>query len=114
MSELKELFTESKNFEAEQEIIKKLLDDSNLETKTELDKPLRFSCLRVLKKLLENHNMKKSSTILEDFMIESFRFLISHEREGRKEIIKALQSLTQINQENQKVQPLNPIQKQMR
>jgi hypothetical protein len=108
-SEIEKIFNDSAKFDAQQEIISRLLDDTNLETKTELDKPLRFSCLSIIQETLKDNTLNKSSLILEHFLKFSFKYLISHDRKGRKEYIEALQMLNQVNSITQQSNPLNPI-----
>lgn len=114
-SEIDNLFLNSKRYDAQKEIIERLLDDKNLETKTELDNPLRFSCLTMIENILEKHQLINSATILKNFTTVSFKYLISKNRKGRIEYIEALQMLNQINQLNsQTSNPLNPIQQHVR
>jgi hypothetical protein len=96
------------------EIVRELLTSDNLETKTELTNPLKWSCLTQIQTFVENHQMKISSQILKSFVQISFSYLISKDRKGRDEYIKALNALSNfIDQEKQKSNnPLNPLQNQ--
>lgn len=109
MSEIKDIFGDNSKFDAQQAIVSQLLDDSNLETKTELEKPLRFSCLTIFQEVLKDNELTYSSKIIEMFIIKSCKFLISHNREGRKEIISALQAFNQQQMMIDKTNPLNPF-----
>lgn len=72
--------------------------DSNLDLKTEIDKPFKFSALKCYSDFLKSNNMVESANVLEIFMSDSFRYLISKNRKSRDEIIKALQSYSSMMQ----------------
>lgn len=109
--EIDGIFLDSAKFNAQKEIIERLLDNENLETKTDLDNPLRFACLNVIQKELSKYKLSISSNILSEFIIDSEKFLISKNRKGRLEYIQALQMLSQATQiNNHSTNPLNPNQ----
>lgn len=108
-SELKEVFENNAKFDSQKEIITRLLDDNNLETKTELDKPLRFSVLHIFQEKLKENHLNDSSIILERFLNYSFKYLISKNRQGRKEYIEALQMINQSNILTKEPNPLSPL-----
>jgi hypothetical protein len=80
-----------------------LLSDSNIERKTELDKPIQWSIINVLENRLNTLGLLKSEGILKTFKESSFRYLISKARQGRKEYVEALKNIqfASQNQQNQ-------------
>lgn len=77
-----------------QQILNNLLDGShNLDLKTQILKPKQLASLKVLSELISNLKYTKSSSIIESFIKTYLRYMVSYERQSRKEIIKALSSL---------------------
>ncbi|MGQ4876463.1 MAG: hypothetical protein ACP6IY_20560 [Promethearchaeia archaeon] len=104
MSELAQIFQNVDESDILKKVVEELLNDNNLETKTELERPLRWSCIKMVQEYIEDHNLKQSNKILNNFIDVSFHYLISKKRQGRKEYIEALKSLSHL-QEDQK--PVN-------
>lgn len=104
-----ELFTDGQDLDLRKEIIEQLLNNENLETKTELHKPLRWSCLDTIKDFIEQKQLSKSANILKKFVNKSYQLLISHKREGRKEYVEALKSLSMGVDVSKQTNPLNPL-----
>lgn len=93
MSGLFELL-ESSDLDIEQKIVQELLNNNeNLETKTELQRPMLWAGLSSLKEFYEANGMKASSSILSHFSQIAFRYLISLSRKGRLEYLDALKGL---------------------
>lgn len=90
---LVELFDREKSDGIQQKIVEELLNDNNLDTKTELSRPLRWACMKSVEGYIQDKKLKYSSSLLNTFMDISFHYLISKDRQGRKEYIEALQSL---------------------
>jgi hypothetical protein len=82
------------------EIVDQLLSTDNLEQKTELEKPIKWSILTIVQTYLENKKMQKSANIIKNFVSISMRYLISKNRQSRKEYIEALNSLNDTNSGN--------------
>ena len=77
-----------------QQILNNLLDGSqNLDLKTQIIKPKQLASLKVLSDILKGMEFKDSSKILKDFIEIYLRYMVSYERQSRKEIIKALSNL---------------------
>lgn len=93
MSELKDLFSNDESMDIKQKIVEEMLNEENLDRKTELDKPIRWACMDIIQQELEKNKMDISSQILKRFTDTSFKYLISKTRQGRKEYIEALNSL---------------------
>ncbi|MFW9949620.1 MAG: hypothetical protein ACFFKA_05790 [Candidatus Thorarchaeota archaeon] len=87
----------------EQKIVEELLNGKNLETKTELNKPILWSCMKLIEDFLESKKLSKSSIIIRVFTEYTFRYLISKDRKGRTEYLEALKGL------RDKLQSNNPI-----
>lgn len=99
---IENLFSDKSEIDVKQKIVEELLNNKNLETKTELKSPLSWSCMTTLETFLESKNLKISASILNGFTSLSFKYLISKERKGRKEYIEALKTLSGMDK-------LNPI-----
>lgn len=107
---LNDLFSKNEETDVKKQIVEKLLNnDDDIASKTELLKPLRWSCLDSIRDFIEKHKMTYSTTILKKFIETSFIYLISNERKGRTEYINALKALAKMD-EQQAINPLNPIQ----
>jgi response regulator of citrate/malate metabolism len=91
-----DLFTnvDQKDDDLRQKVVEKLINNEDLESKTELNKPLRWSCLETIQNFIEKKDMSITANILKNFMNTSFTYLISNERKGRKEYIEALNALS--------------------
>lgn len=92
MSDVNSLFSNDE-MDVKQKIVQELISNNNLEKKTELSNPLRWSCLTMIQEFILNHNLKQSSSILARFTETAFRYLISKERKGRVEYVEALKEL---------------------
>lgn len=89
---LSDLFAEDSD--VEQKLVHELVGDENLEKKTELQFPLRWSVLTVIQEQLDQKAMPKSSQILSHFRETAFKYLISHDRKSRAEYIDALKAIS--------------------
>lgn len=110
MSELSEIFHFNEEVDVQRKIVEQLLNEQNLDSKTELNSPLRWACMNSIRDYLEKRDLNRSKQILETFMLTSFRYLISNKRKGRSEYIDALRALSssQMEEQPKKVNPLNP------
>lgn len=105
---LEQLMDNGQELDLRKQIIEELLNEDNLETKTELDKPLRWSCLNSIDDFINSKQLPISSGILKKFIGMSYKLLISHKREGRKEYVEALKSLSMGLSPQKPINPLNP------
>jgi hypothetical protein len=112
LNPLNDLFNTKEEVDVKRKIVEELFNNNeNLSAKTELDQPLKWSCLDVIKEFIEKHNLPKSTEIMNRFINTSFVNLISKSRKGREEYIKALQSLSNLTTPEQpKINPMNPLQ----
>ena len=77
-----------------QQILNNLLDGKqNLDLKTQVIKPKQLASLKVFSSLLGQLNFKKSNEVLNSFIEIYLRYMVSFDRQSRKEIIKAISSL---------------------
>jgi len=77
-----------------QQILNNLLDGKhNLDLKTQIIKPKILASLKVFSELLGKLKYIKSQEVLESFIKTYLRYMVSFERQSRKEIIKAVSSL---------------------
>lgn len=84
----------------QKEIVQELLSDENLEQKTELEKPIKWTILSLVQNFLESKKLTKSAGLLEQFKDIGMKYLISKNRQSRKEYIEALTNLNQIGASN--------------
>ena len=84
-----------------------LLSDDNIEKKTELDKPLKWSALKVIEDKLTDIQLVRSAKVIHDFRENSFRYLISYKREGIREKIEALQAIANFQLKNEETENQN-------
>jgi hypothetical protein len=68
MESLNELFDKNEDVDVKRKIVEQLLTEENLESKTELIKPLRWSCLDSIRDFIEKHKMSYSQKILDKFI----------------------------------------------
>ena len=107
---LEEIFSSKTNSDVKREIVLELLDsENNLDEKTELGKPMKWSCLFSVKRYVEKLKLKQSTNILQIFINQSHRYLISKNRKGRKEYIEALNSLANLGEEDNKENSLGEL-----
>lgn len=77
-----------------QQILNNLLDGKeNLDLKTHIIKPKILASLKTFAEVLDTLSYPKSSKVLERFIVIYLRYMVSFNRESRKEIIKAISSL---------------------
>ena len=79
----------------EQKIVEELLNQNNLDTKTELSTPISWSCLKIIQEFLENKKLGACSNVLSQFIAIAFKYLISKDRKGRLEYLEALKGIQQ-------------------
>lgn len=109
MSELSDIFTQEAISDIKREIVVELLNsDKNLDEKTELKKPLKWSALRSIREYLDKLELPHSSQILEGFIRQCHKFLISKDRKGRGEYIQALNSIASLEEKEEQKQPNLP------
>ena len=77
-----------------QQILNNLLDGTkDLDLKTQIFKPKQLASLKILTELLGKLKYSESNKMLESFIKTFLRYMVSYDRQSRKEIIKALSSL---------------------
>jgi len=93
--ELEQFISElKKNDENEfSKLISELINDKNIELKTEISNPLVMSILDSLGEYLEQKGLKQSSSLLKTFLFWFRVNMISFNRKSRTEYIKAISSL---------------------
>lgn len=87
-----------KEMEIEQKIVEMLLNGKELDTKTELEFPLKWSALSIFCRYLKDKCLKYSNAILYEFIQQTLKYLISKGRKGREEYIEALKSIRERHQ----------------
>lgn len=85
-----------------QQILNNLLDGTkDLDLKTQIFKPKQLASLKILTELLGKLKYSESNKMLESFIKTFLRYMVSYQRQSRKEIVKALSSL--IESENKEL-----------
>jgi hypothetical protein len=83
-------FVQAGQEETAEKILVKLLDDKGIELKTEIRDPRALAQLSTLARWLELEKMSQSAKIIDDFVDYFLRYMVSKDRQSRKEIVKAL------------------------
>ncbi|MFO7677198.1 MAG: hypothetical protein R6V50_02275 [Thermoplasmatota archaeon] len=73
-----------------EKILNKLLDDTNIELKTEIHKPINLTRLEILGMWLEIEKLTKSSKLVNAFVLFYRKNMVSFDRKSRTEIISAI------------------------
>lgn len=76
-----------------QEILNNLLDSTDLELKTEIANPKRLAILTTFSEYLQANYFPKTAKTIETFVELYLTYMVSHNRESRKEIIRALTTM---------------------
>jgi hypothetical protein len=77
--------------ESVESIIAKLMEGDNIALKTEYGNPLNITRLSAIADWLQEEGMLTSATIIREFVKHYSENMVSHQRKGRGEIVKALQ-----------------------
>lgn len=76
--------------ESLERILIRLLQSEDIELKTEIQKPLNLARLNLLADWLMIENCPNASKMIKEFIQSYLKYMVSHNREGRKEIIQAI------------------------
>ena len=77
-----------------QQVLLTLLDGKNdIDIKSEIHAPRNITILTVIRDYFEEKGMKKCANTLSVFIKYYCRYMISHDRQSRKEIVEAFKSL---------------------
>lgn len=107
------LFSEMLNVDSEnaqQKIVNEIVNDNNLELKTEIGHVSETTILQIHQEFLEQNQLHKSANTLSRYLNTLFRFSVSKNRKSREELIRmveALSSSIQTEQRNQKINLIN-------
>jgi hypothetical protein len=107
------LFSEMLNVDSEnaqQKIVNEIVNDNNLELKTEIGHVSETTILQIHQEFLEQNQLHKSANTLSRYLNTLFRFSVSKNRKSREELIRmveALSSSIQTEQTNQKINLIN-------
>lgn len=87
------IFREAEDKESLEKILAKLLDSKDIELKSEIHSPLALDKLKILSVWLESEKMPESAKLINTFIEYYLKYMVSHNRESRKEIIHALSEM---------------------
>jgi len=73
-----------------EQILNNLLNPDNIEMKTEIQRPLNLTKLKMLSIWLRNEGMISAANLIDGFIYEFRVNMVSNKRQSRKEIISAL------------------------
>ena len=76
-----------------EKILAELLNAKDIELKSEIHNPIILTKLKTLSVWMKLEKCPKSSKMLEDFITYYLKYMVSHNRESRKEIIHALSEM---------------------
>lgn len=80
--------------------------DENVDLKTEIHQVRAITVLTVFRDFVKSMNLSKSYATLQSFLQYYLRYMISHNRESRKEFIEALKLLIANNEENKELKEI--------
>lgn len=79
-----------------QEILNNMIDGTNdIDLKTEIIKPKELTTLKMISEYLKQIGYPISGQLLEDYIEFFLRYMFSHKRKSRNEVIKALIGFSQ-------------------
>jgi len=111
--ELEQFISELKKSDENElsKLISELINDRNIELKTEISNPLIMSILDSLGDYLEQKGLKQSSNLLKSFLFWFRVNMISFNRKSRTEYIKAINSLysSEITEKEREEKLLNKL-----
>ena len=73
-----------------EQILNNMLDPENIEMKTEIQRPVNLTKLKMLSIWLRNEGMINCANMIDAFIYEFRVNMVSNKRQSRKEIISAL------------------------
>jgi len=79
--------------ELETEILDYLLDEENLDVKTEIERPLLWAQLDEIANFLLSNSFTQSSNTIKSWMHQAKKYYVSHDRKGRIEMVESLHRL---------------------
>lgn len=79
--------------ESPQKILVSLLNKDNVEMKTEIQRPLKLAQLKTIENWCRSEKLYKCANAIETFINHYLVYMVSHDRQSRKETIQALQAL---------------------
>lgn len=77
----------------EEKIAKELFNMNDLQTKTQLNSPLRWSTLQLIQEIFAKNKLLVANDRLQKWVENSMRNLISDDRKGRAEFIEVIGAL---------------------
>ena len=92
-AEFKETLRPSKIDVSYQQILNNLLNDTDIELKTHTVRPKNIAILRLLAEMFDSYEMKGCAILLDTFVGWLDRYMVSWNRESRKEVINAISSV---------------------
>jgi hypothetical protein len=76
-----------------EQILNSLLDSKDLVLKTEVKEPQKLAGLKIFGKYLEQIGFEEGSSLIEMFIEILNEFMVSYDRQSRREIVDAVKSM---------------------
>jgi hypothetical protein len=100
MENLFDGLTETKELDLN-EILNNLIDGSrDVDLKTEILRPKELASLKVLSDFMNDYNLIQSNSVIKNFLNTYFRYMFSHNRLSRKEVVRAISYQMEIRAKN--------------
>ena len=75
------------------QLVSSLTKKEDIELKTEINHPMEISQLKLFGEWAENKGFIGSKKLIDDFIIDYLKNMVSYQRKGRIEIVKAISSI---------------------
>jgi len=94
MSDLEKLFVTNQEDEIRQKLVAKLLDESDMDTKTEIENPFAWACIDLLGNYALENQLPFTAHLFAEIERKTERKMVSNDRKGRSEYIQAINALS--------------------
>lgn len=96
MPELQEAF-EGIDQTSYEKILSQLLTEGNIDLKSDLKNPMALTQLASLSKWCEKEKLTKTQEMIDSFIEKYLRYMVSHNRKSRTEIVQAFNDIYKDN-----------------
>lgn len=103
LNPLDKLRTEIRDHPTTLDIVSSLLDDKNIEMKTEIINPYALTTLMTIANYLKEHNDVLNHNLIKFWIDKLLKYMVSNNRSSRKEITEILKGYFTLEKEKEKV-----------
>lgn len=75
------------------QLVSSLMTVNDLELKSEINNPLNLTRLKQFGRWAESEGMEGSKAIIDGWISDYLKYMVSHKREGRKEVVSAISQM---------------------